>query len=412
MVSIIVLVIVFILIAFRQIGNIKLQIWQIMLGGAVAVLVTGQISLMEAFNSINFDVIIFLLGMFIVGEGLVKSGFLAYISYNFFKRASSVNTLVVLLVFGMGIVSVFLMNDTVAVIGTPVVLMIAERNKLSPKILLLALAFSITTGSVMSPIGNPQNLLIALNSSIGNSFVTFSKFLFIPTILNLIFVYLLLRVFYREEFHRNVLRHNPEPIIDTKLAALSRLSLSIILILIFIKVIIVFFKFPINLKLTYISISAALPILLFSPKRIDIFKKVDWYTLIFFAAMFVLMQSVWDSGFFQGIIVHSKINITSNLMILSGSVLLSQLISNVPLVALYLPLLNHLNISVQGLMALAAGSTVAGNLFIFGAASNIIIIQNAERRNKISLTFFEFAKIGIPLTIINVVTYYLYLKII
>ncbi len=411
MFSIIILVVVFILIAFRQIGNVKLQIWQVMFGGAVAVLVTGQISLTEAFNSINFDVIIFLLGMFIVGEALVKSGFLAYVSYNFFKSAKSVSTLVLLLVFGMGIISVFLMNDTVAVIGTPVVLMVAEKNKLSPKILLLALAFSITTGSVMSPIGNPQNLLIALNGNIGNSFITFSKFLFVPTIINLFIAYLLLRIFYSKQFHYSLIHHKSEPIIDAKLAALSRFSLSIILILIFIKVVIVFFKFPINLKLTYISISAALPIILFSPKRIDIFKKVDWYTLIFFAAMFVLMQSVWDSGFFQSIIIHSKIKITSNLMVLNISVLLSQLISNVPLVALYLPLLNHLNVSVQGLMALAAGSTVAGNLFILGAASNIIIIQNAERRNKISLSFLEFAKIGIPLTIINVATYYLYLKL-
>ncbi len=412
MVSIIILIIVFILIAVRQVGNVKLQIWQIMLGGAVAVLATGQISITDAFNSINFDVIIFLLGMFIVGEALVKSGLLAYISYNFFKSASSVNSLVLLLIFGMGMISVFLMNDTVAVIGTPVVLLLAERNKLSPQMLLLALAFAITTGSVMSPIGNPQNLLIALNGNVGNSFITFSKYLFIPTIINLFFAYILLKIYYKKEFHSIALQHYPESITDTKLAMLSRISLGIILILIFIKLIIVFFELTFDLKLTYISISASLPVIIFSSKRRSILKHVDWYTLIFFAAMFILMQSVWNSGFFQGIIVHSKINITSNVMILSVSCLLSQLISNVPLVALYLPILNHLNISVQGLMALAAGSTVAGNLFILGAASNIIIIQNAERRKKISLSFWEFAKTGIPLTIINIVTYYLYLKII
>ncbi|PKP58821.1 MAG: hypothetical protein CVT88_06670 [Candidatus Altiarchaeales archaeon HGW-Altiarchaeales-1] len=55
------------------------------------------------------------------------------------------------------------MNDTIAIIGTPIMLMLASRSKISPKLLLLTLAFAITIGSVASPIGNPQNLLIALN---------------------------------------------------------------------------------------------------------------------------------------------------------------------------------------------------------------------------------------------------------
>ena len=411
MISIIVLAAVFILIAVRQVGRVKLQIWQIMLGGAAVVLAAGQISPAAALRSINFDVIVFLLGMFIVGEALVRSGYLAYMSYNFFKGAGSADSLVLLLIFGMGIVSVFLMNDTVAVIGTPVVLMLAEKNNLPPKMLLLALAFAITTGSVTSPIGNPQNLLIALSGGTGNSFTTFSRFLFIPTVINLFIAYALLKVFYKKNFHNVELNHYPEAITDARLAALSRISLAIILVLVFVKIVIVFLRLPVNFKLTYISISAALPIVLFSTKRISILKKVDWHTLIFFAAMFVLMQSVWNSGFFQRIIVHSKVDITSNIMILGVSVLLSQLISNVPLVALYMPVLSHLHVTVDGLMALAAGSTVAGNMFILGAASNIIIIQNAERRSKVSLTFFEFARIGIPLTFLNVIVYYLCLKL-
>jgi len=95
-------------------------------------------------------------------------------------------------------------------------------------------------------------------------------------------------------------------------------------------------------------------------------------------------------------------------MILLVSVLLSQLISNVPLVALYLPMLTLLGASSKELMTLAAGSTIAGNLFILGAASNVIIIQNAEKRTGDTLTFFEFSKIGIPLTLINLLVYLLF----
>lgn len=91
--------------------------------------------------------------------------------------------------------------------------------------------------------------------------------------------------------------------------------------------------------------------------------------------------------------------------------ILSQLISNVPLVALYLPLLIHAGAGTKEMIALVAGSTIAGNLLILGAASNIIIIQKAEKRSGEIISFLEFAKIGIPLTIINTLIYYIWFAI-
>jgi len=62
-------------------------------------------------------------------------------------------------------------------------------------------------------------------------------------------------------------------------------------------------------------------------------------------------------------------------------------------------------------MALAAGSTIAGNLFILGAASNVIVIQNAERRSHTTITFLEFARVGIPLTILQTGVYWAFLRL-
>ncbi len=411
MTSIVVLTIVLLLIAVRQVENIRLQIWQIMSGGAIAVLITGQISPPDAIKSVNFDIIFFLLGMFIVGEALERSGYLSYLAYNFFKWAKNTDSLLLMIIFGMGLLSIFLMNDTVAIIGTPVVLILAEKNNLPPKLLLLALAFAVTIGSVMSPLGNPQNLLIAVNSNVNNIFAIFGKYLIIPTIINLLLAFFLLKFFYRNSFHKITLNSIPEKGNNRRLTLLSKLSLGIILFLVFLKIILLFLKFPIDFKLTYIALAAAMPIILFSNERVEIIKRVDWHTLIFFVSMFVLMQSVWNTGIFQNMLSKTDVSITSILMILAVSVVLSQLISNVPLVALYLPLLLNLGVSTKGLMALAAGSTIAGNLFIFGAASNIIIIQNAEKRGEKTLTFWEFSKVGIPLTIINFLIYYLYLRV-
>ena len=410
-ISVIVLGLVFVLIAIRQIGDVKLQIWQIMLGGALAVLLTGQISLASAFNAINFDVIFFLFGMFIIGQALEESGYLSHLSYKIFKRAGSTHILLLLILLVMGFASAILMNDTLAIIGTPVVLLLARNHKISPKPMLLALAFAVTIGSVMSPIGNPQNLLIALNGNISNSFATFLKFLFFPTLINLFAAYFLLKIFYRDSLHSRALSHLQEPIRDHKLAILSKLSLILVVILILVKISLVIFGINFDFRLTYIALIAAAPILLFGAKRISLLQRIDWHTLIFFAAMFILMASVWEANFFQSLLQEMKIDLSSIPAILLVSIILSQFISNVPLVALYLPMLLQAGAGTKELMALAAGSTIAGNLFILGAASNVIIIQNAEKKSGQTITFLEFAKIGIPLIVLNVLIYWIFLSI-
>jgi Na+/H+ antiporter NhaD/arsenite permease-like protein len=122
------------------------------------------------------------------------------------------------------------------------------------------------------------------------------------------------------------------------------------------------------------------------------------------------MQSVWNSGFIQKLIINMNVNITNLLMIFIVSIVLSQFISNVPLVALYLPMLLEAGASSKEIIALAASSTIAGNLFILGAASTVIIVQNAEKRSNETITFLEFARVGIPLTILNAAVYYVYLS--
>jgi Na+/H+ antiporter NhaD/arsenite permease-like protein len=411
MISIITLAIVFVLIAVRQVGNIRLRIWQIMLLGALVVLVTGQISPGRALQAINADVMLFLFGVFIIGQALEDSGYLGHLAYGLFRKAHSLKTLVLFILLGMGMLSALLLNDTLAIIGTPIMLSLASKANTPPKILLLSLAFAVTIGSVMSPIGNPQNLLIAIHGGVPNPFVTFLKYLLVPTLVNLLLAYLLLRLFYRKYFHSQPLEYDMEPIKDTRLASLSKISLILLVILIVAKIGTVLAGLDIDFRLTYIALAAALPIIVFLPKRPGILKRLDWFTLIFFAAMFVFMQSVWDSGFFQSAIKATNLNLTSTGMILGVSVVLSQLLSNVPLVALYLPVLTQAGALTKGMMALAAGSTIAGNLTILGAASNVIIIQNAEKRGGSTLTFMEFIKIGVPLTIVNIAVYWSFLMI-
>lgn len=410
-ISVIVLFAAFILIAVRQIGNVRLQIWQITLGAAIIVLITGQISVPAAASYIDPTVIVFLIGIFIFGEAMIESGYIQNLAYKLFRRFKSVNNLVLAVIFSMGIASMFMLNDTMAIIGTPIIMLFAVREKIDPKLMLLSLAFAITIGSVASPIGNPQNILVASSGLVKDPFVTFFSSLLVPTLINLFVAFIILRIFFRKEFTNKRLIHSSSEIKDRKLARICRISMILLGLSILAYIVIGAFGLVHNLSFAYIAIIAALPILLFSEKRLSIVKGIDWSTIIFFITLFVLVGSVWQSGFFQNMISSMHLDVSSIPTILGINILGSQLISNVPMTMLYLKLLSYTRVTTAAAMALVAGSTIAGNLFILGAASNIIIVQMAERKYKSRLSFFDFAKVGVIITVLNMLVYWVFLAL-
>ncbi len=400
---------VLVLIAARRIGRFSVRIWQAMAGGALLVLLSGAITPAEALRAIEPDVMVFLFGMFVLGEALVESGALYAAAYAVLDRIRSTDALVLALLYGSGIASALLMNDTLAVIGTALALQLAREHRIDARLLLLTLAFGITIGSVASPIGNPQNLLIAVRGPVASPFQTFAGALAVPTLLNLLLTYGVLRWRYRAAFHRTPLVHPVVTIRDARLARLAWTGVAAVVVAIVLRSAAVVLEPGFDVPLSAVALAGALPVLLFSPRRWQVVRSLDWSTLVFFAAMFVLMASVWQTGVFQQLGTGWAPQLAGTSGVLGVSVLLSQLISNVPLVALYLPYLQSLQADTPALLALAAGSTIAGNLLILGAASNVIIIQRAERHGE-TLGFMEFARAGIPVTCINLLVYALYLR--
>lgn len=404
--SVLVLLGVLLLTALRQVGSLRLQIWQVMTLGALLVLLLGEISLQEALSAINLDVLLFLFGAFCVGEALNRSGYLAWLGSRIVSRAKNTDQLVLLVIFSTGLLSAVLMNDTLAIMGTPLVLRFSRKYGVSPKLMLFSLAFGITTGSVMSPIGNPQNLLISIDGNLDSPFVAFLSSLALPTLINLALVYAVLRFFFSREFGKPALAHFEEVISDPELAAISKKALFLLLALITCKILLVEFLPAWDFSLSWVALLSAAPILL-SKRRAEVVKNIDWTTLVFFVSMFVLMESVWLSGTCQALLGRMSPQLGSVPTILALSIGFSQLISNVPFVALYLPAMGT-GVSQGQLMALAAGSTIAGNLLILGAASNVIILQNAEKENE-TFSFVEFARIGVLISFLDCIVYFLFL---
>lgn len=405
--SLLILGAVFLLIAARRVGRLRVAIWQAMTIGALLVLLTEEISPSAALQAIDQEVMLFLFGMFVLGQALVVSGYLYALAYPLFSPIRSTPTLLWAVLLGAGFASALLMNDTLAIIGTPLVLRLAREHKLDESLLLLALAYAVTLGSVLSPIGNPQNLLIASQSGMAEPFQSFLIKLGPPTLLNLALAYAWLRWIFRDSFHDATLQHQKVTVLDADLARWAQFGLILVVGLVLLRISLALYglhPFP----LSWIALAGATPVLLLSAQRGRILRQLDWQTLAFFASLFVLMESVWNSGFFQSLLKDFPLDAQALPTVLALSAGVSQLISNVPFVALYLPLLQQAGADEAAYLALAAGSTLAGNLLILGAASNVIIIQHAEK-HQASLGFFQFAKIGIPLTLLNLLVYWTWL---
>jgi len=399
---------VLVLIAFRRLGPLRLHIWQIVLAGALVVLMTGSIAWDAALRAIDWEVIGFLFGVFVLGHALVESGLLARASTRLLGGVRSADGLVLAVLFAGGISSALLMNDTLAVIGTPLMLRLARDHRLPAPLLLLALAFGITTGSVMSPIGNPQNLLIALHGGLDSPFLAFFGALALPTLVNLLLAWAVLRLFFWRSFHGESLVHRYPALRDAGLARLAVWGLVGMVMIIGLKTALAAFGAPVQVPLWVVAVAACAPVLAGSPRRFRVVARLDWHTLVFFAALFVLVRSVWDTGVVQSWQPEDTAWLGQVPSLLAASALLSQLVSNVPLVALALPLIHAAGASQEALLALAAGGTIAGNLTLVGAASNVIIAQAAERRGE-HLGFWRFFAVGAPVTLLNLLVYWWFL---
>ncbi|PKL59347.1 MAG: anion transporter, partial [Methanomicrobiales archaeon HGW-Methanomicrobiales-4] len=278
-----------------------------MLAGAGAVLITGEITPHDALSAINPDVMIFLFGMFVVGEAVSASGFLVKVADQICRMADTRDHLLLILIGIMAAASAVLMNDTVAIIATPLVLSLACRYRIPPSAILLTLCFALTTGSVMSPIGNPQNLLIAMYWNPVDPFLAFASGLLIPTIISLGLVFLLMRGRCNREDGGIFCLPELTPCMDRRLQMVTGFSLVILVMLIIIRVVGASFGELAQFPLGIIALISALPILIGTRQRVDILRSIDWRTLVFFAAMFVLMQSAYNCGWFQSSVPFSQL---------------------------------------------------------------------------------------------------------
>src|SRR5207245_7283845 len=228
--------------------------------------------------------------------------------------------------------------------ATPIMLGLSKQMRIKPNVLLMTLALGVTIGSAMTPVGNPQNLLIALSSGIPNPMLDFLYFLVPPTIIGLVVTFLILRFYYRKDLAKSDEDFGtiPLPLIkDSDLARLSAYVAGIVVVGFFLVGVAQLFGLQGNVNLGTVSLLGPTFAYLLSTRRREILASVDGGVIIFFMSLFIVVQDFWDPNALQSLLLYlpalnpTDIVVSLSVIILT-SLIFSQLLSNVPFVAVYI----------------------------------------------------------------------------
>lgn len=372
--------------------------------GAVAMVVCGVVKIEDAYRAVDWNTLVLLLGMMLLSSYLQLAGFFELAADWILLRARTPQRLLLLLVFASGILSALLVNDTICLMLTPLVVTVIVRGRLPLLPYLMALATSANIGSVMTLTGNPQNMII------GNlSGIPYARFLLslAPAALLCLTLDALILLW----GFRGALAGARIETAAIEPAQVNRPLLVKTLVCLFAVTLAFFFDAPIRrhfgLNVAWIALAgASVAMVLARVDTHEVLKLVDWHLLLFFAALFVVIEGLRETqlpeaiyqslrGVFGGTATAQAWNLTW------FSVAGSNVFSNVPFVLVAGQWMR--NFAEPELMwkVLALSTTFAGNLTILGSVANVIVVESAKPH--IEVGFWDYARLGIPITLVTTV---------
>jgi Na+/H+ antiporter NhaD/arsenite permease-like protein len=359
--------------------------------GASLMIGLNVLTLEEAYASINHDTIILLFGMMIVVANLRLSGFFAAISECIVRRTHYPLALLAGIVLVSGVFSAFFVNDTMCLVLTPLVLEVVLALRRNPVPYLLAVAMASNIGSVATITGNPQNMMIGAFSGI--PYRHFFGALAPVAAIGLIITFVLIAAIYHREFRRKeIVSFENRRVRVNQVLMWKSLVVSGFMIVFF------FVGWPVP-KVAVVA--GALLLITRRVKPEKVYHEIDFSLLVLFVGLFIVVAGIEKTSLpSQSFALASEYGLDRPGVFSIVAVLLSNLVSNVPAVLVFKPLIPHLAEPGRAWLILAMASTLAGNLTILGSVANLIVVQRAKRDAVIS--FWEYFKVGLPLTIITV----------
>ncbi len=372
---------------------LKMNRATIALVGATALIALGVIPLEAAFRAIDWNTIVLLFAMMVLNVNLRIAGFFHLVTAHVVKLARTPRRLLALVIGVSGVLSAIFLNDTIALMMTPLVLELALALRRNPLPYLVALVTAANVGSVAAITGNPQNMLVGISSGI--SFVDFSAALAPIALIGLVVIWLVMIVVYRAEFAAVALAR--EIAVPGKQDA-RLLRKSILATCLMLAGLIAGAPIP-------LAALVAAAVLLISRRREPekVFEEIDWGLLVFFASLFVVTGAIETSGLGSGLFAWLRPWADGGPAKLTAvSLVLSNLVSNVPAVMLFRPVVPTLAAPETAWLTLAMATTLAGNLTLLGSVANLIVAEIAQRRG-VRLSFAEYLKAGTPIAILTLI---------
>lgn len=372
-----------------EIPGLALDRTGVALLGTIALLATERVSPEAAWGAVDVSTIALLFGLMIVSAQFRLGGFYTALTRRLAAAEVRADILLALLVGVVGILSALLANDIVCLAMTPVLVEGCARRGLDPMPFLLALGCAANVGSAATLIGNPQNMLIG--QALQLSFAGYLADAGLPTILGLFTVWWVVRWRVQDRWYK----HTPIPVLTAPTLNTWQTGKGLFVLVL---LVVLFLTTPWPREV--LALTAA-GILLTSRRMAsrDMLGLVDWQLLVLFVSLFVVNYALAISGVLaQGtrLVESAGINLSHPACLFTVTVLLSNLVSNVPAVMLLLPIASH---PLAGPI-LALASTLAGNLFLVGSIANIIVAEQAARLN-VRITWQEHARVGVPVTVLT-----------
>jgi Na+/H+ antiporter NhaD/arsenite permease-like protein len=396
--GLVIFVATYVLIAVQRLPFVHLNRPAASLLGAVAMVVFGVLSLEQAYAAIDFDVLVFLLGLMLVVGYLEVGQFFEWAAEWVLQRARSPARLLFGVVVGGGLLSAFFVNDTICLMVTPVLLAALGPLRVRPTPYLIGLAMGANVGSVVSVTGNPQNMLVGIWS--GTSFGGFLVRMLPVALGGLAITYGYLRWAFRAELAEpfgEPLQAVPvsvdRPLVGKGLALFG--------------VAVVAWLAGGSLPLVAIT-AGALMVAIAQRDPAYAIERVEWSLLLFFATLFVVMRGLEQTGAVAWIdaqalaLAHGGSAWSAATAVSGVMLVLSNLISNVPAVLLWRNTVPGLPDPDLMWRVVAMSSTFAGNLLLIGSMANLIVAERAETRG-VRIGFGEYARVGAPVTLLTLI---------
>lgn len=383
--------------AIGKVPGLRIDRAGIAMVGAAAMLGFGVLSMREAARAVDYETLVLLFGMMVVAAHLRLAGLFELATDRIAARCSGPFTLLAVVIVLSGGLSAFLVNDVVCVAFTPLVLHLCRRLKRPPIPYLIGLATASNIGSVATITGNPQNIIIGALSHI--SYLRFAARLAPVATIGLFLNFAVVALVYRKPLLESGTRNGPTNAgVDPARRPKIHRGLLIKSAAVTLAMVVLFFA---GEPTALVALAAAGVLMLDRIRPEKIYGSVDWPLLVMFVGLFVVVHAFEVNTVRTWHLERQDALLESPVVLVSGlSAVLSNLVSNVPAVLLFQPLMEVMPQKELAWLALAMSSTLAGNLTLLGSIANLIVVENA-RRTGIELSFLEYLKVGVLLTVLT-----------